>query len=185
MEGIEQSMAVMTLPAKILDLPEDYILRLGQLMLYCPWNFGAVSGKVADSWKAAVSLAQASKYFLRLMCGLLLDACNSALIEVAGALSVGTKLPVVIIKGACPIVPVVGLMRFSGVLTTLGLRGNKIKDDGAIAVADALRGNGVLTKLDLYNNNIGPAGAVAIADALKFNRVLTTLYLQFNSIGAE
>ena len=53
-----------------------------------------------------------------------------------------------------------------GVLTNLKLGHNRIRDEGAKALADALRVNRVLTNLNLRNSDIGPEGGKAIGEAL-------------------
>ena len=68
-------------------------------------------------------------------------------------------------------------------LVELGLRYNKIGDQGAQAIANALKKNTSLKRLDLYNINIGVKGAKAIAEALEENKVLEELDLRFNNIG--
>ena len=73
----------------------------------------------------------------------------------------------------------------NGVLKSLNLRLNVIRDEGAAAIADALAVNGVLTKLNLRHNGIGPEGAKAIGKALAVNEVLTDLNLSRNNIGGE
>ena len=62
---------------------------------------------------------------------------------------------------------------------------NRIRDEGAKALADALRVNGVLKTLDLYHNNIRAEGATAIAEALSDNGVLKSIDLRFNDLGDE
>jgi Ran GTPase-activating protein 1 len=42
------------------------------------------------------------------------------------------------------------------------LSDNKIRPEGAIAIAEALKVNAVVTELELIANNIGPEGAIAI-----------------------
>jgi Ran GTPase-activating protein (RanGAP) involved in mRNA processing and transport len=70
-------------------------------------------------------------------------------------------------------------------LTSLDLSDNAIKQDGAMAIADALKVNSCLTSLDLSNNAIKQDGAMAIADALKVNSCLTSLDLSNNAIEQE
>ncbi len=75
---------------------------------------------------------------------------------------------------------------FNRVVTALGLGGNNIGDEGAIAIAEALKVTAVLTKLDLSGRNfIGDDGAKVIAEALKVNAVLTELDLRFNSFMGD
>jgi hypothetical protein len=52
-------------------------------------------------------------------------------------------------------------------LTTLVLNYNSIRDEGAIAIAEALKVNAVLTTLVLQSNNLGDAGKTAVQDAVK------------------
>ncbi|KAG0354992.1 hypothetical protein BGX24_006759, partial [Mortierella sp. AD032] len=68
-------------------------------------------------------------------------------------------------------------------LTTLDLRSNSIRDNGAQALSEALKTNSTLTTLNVADNSIGPNGAQALAEALKTNSTLTTLYLGKCSIG--
>jgi len=72
----------------------------------------------------------------------------------------------------------------TAVLTSLELFGNRIGNDGAIALADALKsGKSVLTSLNLKDNNIRNEGAAAIAEALKSGMaVLTNLNLADNAL---
>ena len=57
---------------------------------------------------------------------------------------------------------------FNRVLTTLNLAANDIRDEGAIAIAEALKVTAVLTKLNLeLNFNMGDAGEKAVQDAVK------------------
>ena len=57
-------------------------------------------------------------------------------------------------------------------MTNLRLDSNSIGDDGAKAIAEALKVNAVLTSLDLRYNNIRVDGASkAIAEAVKVNLV--------------
>ena len=48
---------------------------------------------------------------------------------------------------------------FSRVLTNLSIAGNSIRDEGAVAIAEALRGNEALTNLNLSYNGIRDEGA--------------------------
>ena len=65
------------------------------------------------------------------------------------------------------------------------LHGEKIGDDGAVALAKELGTDRNLKLLDLWSNGIGPAGAGALATALASNTVLQKLYLNENAIGPE
>jgi hypothetical protein len=80
-----------------------------------------------------------------------------------------------------------GIGVFNRVLTELGLSSNKIGDEGAKpkAIAEALKVNAVLTSVDLRLNSIRDDGAKAIAEALKVNAVLTKLDLEYNSNMGE
>jgi hypothetical protein len=60
------------------------------------------------------------------------------------------------------------------------LGGNRISNEGAIAIAAALRENNTLQKLVLDGNNIGDEGAISITDALLTNGSLKYLYLENN-----
>ena len=60
------------------------------------------------------------------------------------------------------------------------LGGNRISNEGAIAIAAALRENNTLQKLVLDGNNIGDEGALSITDALSTNRSLKHLDLENN-----
>ena len=72
------------------------------------------------------------------------------------------------------------------VLTKLELSGNRIGNEGAIAIAEALKVNAVLTTLFLNDNQIGDEGAKAIAEALKSGTaVLTELRLDWINIGDD
>jgi uncharacterized protein (TIGR02996 family) len=68
-------------------------------------------------------------------------------------------------------------------LTTLDLGGNKIGDEGAVALASSPH-LAKLTSLDLNMNEIGDEGAVALASSRHLAN-LTTLGLYGNRIGAE
>jgi Ran GTPase-activating protein (RanGAP) involved in mRNA processing and transport len=68
-------------------------------------------------------------------------------------------------------------------VATLGLCSNKIRGDGAVALADALKANTSVIEIDLHNNEIWDSGAVALADALKTNTSVTTINLRRNTIG--
>ncbi|KAL1495116.1 hypothetical protein AB1Y20_016983 [Prymnesium parvum] len=72
----------------------------------------------------------------------------------------------------------------SGV-TSLDLRENNIRDEGAAHIAEALKTTATLTSLNLGENEIGAEGAAHIAEALKTNATLTSLNLRGNDIGAE
>ena len=56
---------------------------------------------------------------------------------------------------------------FNRVLTKLDLHDNRIRPEGAKAIAEALKVNAVLTKLDIQYNNMGDAGKKAVRDAVK------------------
>lgn len=68
-------------------------------------------------------------------------------------------------------------------LITLNLRGNDIRDEGALALSSALRINKTLTTLGLRYTNIEDNGALALASVLEINKTLTTLDLSDNDIG--
>jgi hypothetical protein len=87
--------------------------------------------------------------------------------------------------GDCKVIAHLIAAKFMAVLTELRLSLNMIRDEGAIAIAQALKVNAVVTTLDLSGNNIGVEGAKAIAEALKVNAVVTTLLLHNNNIGNE
>ena len=57
-------------------------------------------------------------------------------------------------------------LKVNGVLKSLNLRRNDIRDKGAAAIADALAVNGVLKNIDLSYNNLGDEGEKAIHDAV-------------------
>ena len=65
----------------------------------------------------------------------------------------------------------------------LNLARNPLKDEGAMAVAEALRTNIHLFKLDLSGCALGPEGGIALAGALKANMVLSYLNLSNTNIG--
>ena len=69
--------------------------------------------------------------------------------------------------------------------TSLKLRGTKIGDAGAKALAEALKTNGELTTLHLGHNGIEAEGAAALAAALTSNAALTSLHLVGNAIREE
>ena len=69
--------------------------------------------------------------------------------------------------------------------TSLKLRGTKIGDAGASALAEALKTNGVLSTLHLGHTDVGAEGAMALAEALGANVALASLHLVGNRIGAE
>ncbi|KAF9911772.1 hypothetical protein EC991_002500 [Linnemannia zychae] len=76
-------------------------------------------------------------------------------------------------------------LKTDSTLTTLGLAGSSIGDNGAKTLAEVLKTNLTLTTLDLMNNSIGYGGAQALSEALKTNSTLTTLILDGNSIGSH
>lgn len=81
-------------------------------------------------------------------------------------------------------------VRRDGIWTTghcdeLLLMGEKIGDDGAVALAQALAFDRRLKLVDLWANGVGPKGAAALAKALETNTALQKLYLNENTIGSE
>jgi Ran GTPase-activating protein (RanGAP) involved in mRNA processing and transport len=77
-------------------------------------------------------------------------------------------------------------LRVSSSVRTLSLRGNRLGDDVAVAVADLLSWEGcTLTTVDLSRNRIGSIGAAALAAALAHNTCLEKLSLRCNVIGNE
>ena len=68
-------------------------------------------------------------------------------------------------------------------LISLELSGNNFEDVGAIAIINAIRSKTTLITLKLHENNIGDRGAIAIAEELKVNTSLTELWLSSNMIG--
>eukprot|EP00325_Prymnesiales_sp_UTEX-LB-985_P018082 CAMPEP_0174754326 /NCGR_PEP_ID=MMETSP1094-20130205/105680_1 /TAXON_ID=156173 /ORGANISM="Chrysochromulina brevifilum, Strain UTEX LB 985" /LENGTH=473 /DNA_ID=CAMNT_0015960191 /DNA_START=36 /DNA_END=1457 /DNA_ORIENTATION=- len=79
---------------------------------------------------------------------------------------------------------IAALIEGSAVLTSLNLEANNIRNEGAIAIAEALKsGSAVLTSLNLFDNEIGNDGAIALADALKSGKsVLKELNLAENAL---
>ena len=95
---------------------------------------------------------------------------------------------------------------FIQTLIELGLRANRISDEGAKYIGEALQTNKVrktnnhftysfsrvhlelliqtLIKLDLYSNAIGDKGGQYLGEGLQKNTVLTTLNVSWNQIGA-
>ncbi|CAM9800940.1 unnamed protein product, partial [Discosporangium mesarthrocarpum] len=67
-------------------------------------------------------------------------------------------------------------------LRSLSLRGNKITDNGAIAIAAALEKNDVLVSVNLFDNLITDKGALAVVEGLKLNSTLRGLSLAKNRL---
>lgn len=75
-------------------------------------------------------------------------------------------------------------------LRELSLEGNKIKDDGAAAIADLIKSGCVpaLRRLDFEGNGIGDRGAQALGSALPYAPELRELWLhgnKFQSVGRD
>lgn len=70
-------------------------------------------------------------------------------------------------------------------LTTLDLRNNHVRDEGATELAKALRANSTLRSLALGGNGIGEPGAIDLAGAIRANQTLTELDLTFNLLGSK
>ena len=69
-------------------------------------------------------------------------------------------------------------LKVNTTLTSLGLIGNEIIDEGTRALAEALKINTTLTELKLDDNQITAVGASALSEALKVNTALTNLDLR-------
>ena len=54
-------------------------------------------------------------------------------------------------------------MEVNASITNLGLWGNEIGSEGAVALGKALEVNASITNLNLYRNGIGKDGAVALS----------------------
>ncbi|CAK0823712.1 unnamed protein product [Prorocentrum cordatum] len=75
-------------------------------------------------------------------------------------------------------------------LVELSLEGNRIRDDGAAALAAAVQSGGAsaLQRLDLEGNGIGDAGAQALGRALPYAPKLRELWLHgnaFQTVGRD
>jgi len=68
---------------------------------------------------------------------------------------------------------------------TISLRGNKLGDSGAIAIAEAIAMNTWALTLNLFDNRIGDDGGRSIVDKLRYNVMLKSLSLSRNSCGDE
>ncbi|XP_038618710.1 NLR family CARD domain-containing protein 3 [Tachyglossus aculeatus] len=77
------------------------------------------------------------------------------------------------------------ITRDSPLASRHSLQNNKIKDDGAKALAHVLATNNTLSILHLQKNSIGPIGAKALASALRQNRTLKKLMFSGNGCGNE
>ena len=67
--------------------------------------------------------------------------------------------------------------------TSIVLRGNRIGDEGARALADGLRETETVTVMWLSLIGIGDGGARALADGLRENATVTSVNLNDNQIG--
>mmetsp|Transcript_38657 Transcript_38657/g.54417 ORF Transcript_38657/g.54417 Transcript_38657/m.54417 type:complete len:205 (+) Transcript_38657:76-690(+) len=70
-------------------------------------------------------------------------------------------------------------------LEVLHLGGNRVGDEGAIALAECLYRNKTLKRLYLANAGVGESGAVALAEALRHNTTVEIVDLLHNPIGIE
>ena len=77
------------------------------------------------------------------------------------------------------------VLRVNTSLSSLGLDGNSIGNEGANSLAEALRVNTSLSSLDLELNSIGDEGANSLAQALRVNTSLSSLCLSKNYIGTK
>ena len=68
---------------------------------------------------------------------------------------------------------------------SVSLRGNCLRNSGAIAVADVLARNTWVLTLNLFDNNIGDEGAAAILTKARYNTTLKTLSLSNNKGGDD
>jgi len=67
-------------------------------------------------------------------------------------------------------------------VNNVNLSGNKISDNGSIALANSLASNeSEVTSIDLSNNNIGEKGALALSNAFDSNKSLIELNLSNNN----
>ena len=66
-------------------------------------------------------------------------------------------------------------------LETLHLANNDLKDEDAVAIADALSKSKTITSVDLSNNDLTDFGCHAFKDALKTNNHVNSLNLDGNS----
>ena len=65
------------------------------------------------------------------------------------------------------------------------MRNNKIKIEGAMALAQGLIDNTQLKTLDLSGNQLGSKGTMLLCEALKGNKTLQSLFLNQNNISSE
>lgn len=70
-------------------------------------------------------------------------------------------------------------------LRSLNLSSLRIREKGAIALAEILKNNSTLTTLDLSSNYIKDEGADAFGEVLKVNKILSNLNLEHNEIGND
>jgi len=70
-------------------------------------------------------------------------------------------------------------------LVELDLNGNKVGDEGAVALAKGIETNTLLTHLNLKANNIGDEGAAEFVDSLDHNTTLLSLDLTHNSVSSS
>jgi len=78
-----------------------------------------------------------------------------------------------------------GVLKSNGVLTTLVLNDNDIRDEGAVALAHGLSHNRALELLELNGCAIKAEGAKALGRALETNDVLTKVDLRNNRLGDD
>ena len=76
---------------------------------------------------------------------------------------------------------------FSGSLTSINLKSNRLGDEGWRAIFDALRDNpqNKITKWDLFNQGINPTIAKSLAAYVAVSPSLTKLDVSHNNLGAD
>ena len=65
-------------------------------------------------------------------------------------------------------------------ITNINLSSNRLRNAGAISLAEALKQNNYLTSIDLSNNTIGDRGAMSLAEAFKQNNSITRINFNNN-----
>ena len=70
-------------------------------------------------------------------------------------------------------------------LQALSLKGNCLKVEGAMALAQGMIDNKTVRLLDVSCNQLGSKGVMLLCEALKGNKTLQSLFLNSNNISSE
>lgn len=70
-------------------------------------------------------------------------------------------------------------------LQALNLRGNNLKVEGAMALAQGLIDNTTVRMLDLSSNQLGSKGVMLLCESLKGNKHLQSLFLNSNNVSSD